>query len=94
VAVIECETAESEDVVKDAVPCALKVMTPSVVAPSVNVTVPVGVPVLVETVAVNVTDWPDTAGLTDETRAVVVPFFTTDWLSGVDVLALKLASPE
>ena len=42
---------------------------PSVVVPSLNVTVPVGVPApgaLTVTVAVNVTDWPKTDGLADE----------------------------
>ena len=39
-----------------------------VVLVSVNVTVPVGVtdPVAGDTVAVNVTDWPDTDGLADD----------------------------
>jgi hypothetical protein len=97
VAVIECEATESEDVVKVATPEPFRATTPSVVAPSVNVTLPVGIPVLgalAETAAVNVTDWPDTAGLTDESKAVVVPSFTIDWVSAVDALVLKLASPE
>ena len=45
----------------------------SVVVPSVNLTVPVGTlvpaPVIV---AVNVMDWPEVEGLTDEVTAVVV----------------------
>jgi hypothetical protein len=51
-------------------------LVPSVVAPSKNVTVPVGVPVaggLTVTVAVKVTDWPNTDGFVDEASVVVVP---------------------
>ena len=43
---------------KVAVPEPLSVAVPSVVAPSMNVTTPVGTPVAADTVAVNVTDWP------------------------------------
>jgi len=67
---------------------------PSVVAPSLNVTVPVGVPVLaVEaslTVAVNVTDCPKTDGSGEEPSAVVVFAVLTVWETGGLVLALKL----
>ena len=48
---------------------------PSVLLPSLKVTVPVGVPepgVLAVTVAVKVTDWPDLEGLSEETTIVVV----------------------
>ena len=51
------------------------VPVPSVVAPSRNVTVPVGVPVpggTTATVAVNVTDCPNTDGLADDATVVVV----------------------
>ena len=53
---------------------------PMIVAPSLNVTVPVGVPEPGETaatVAVNVTDAPDALGLALEVRVVVV----LDWLT-------------
>ena len=46
-----------------------------VVVPSLNVTVPAGVPSpgeLAVTIAVKVTDWPTTDGLADEVTAVVV----------------------
>ena len=75
-------------VVKVATP-PLSVPVPSVVEPSLNVTVPVGVPApgdVAVTVAVNVTDWPNTDGLTDETSAVVVASWLTTWLVAVDVL--------
>lgn len=45
---------------------------PSVAAPSVNVTVPVGVPDADATCAVSVTDWPTTDGLFDAARVVAV----------------------
>ena len=51
------------------------VPVPSVVAPSLKVTVPVGEPApgaVTLTVAVNVTDWPETEGLTEEATVVVV----------------------
>ncbi len=41
-------------------------------APSLNVTVPALTVAPLETVAVNVTDWPKVDGLTDEVSAVVV----------------------
>jgi hypothetical protein len=46
----------------------LKVAVPSVEAPSRNVTLPVGIPVLgatALTVAVKVTDWPNTDGFAE-----------------------------
>src|SRR5438093_9233709 len=52
----------SDDVVKVAWPDAFSVPVPSVVAPSLNVTVPVGTPPAEVTVAVNVTDPPGTEG--------------------------------
>ena len=64
------------DVETLAVPPALSVCgVPMVVAPSLNVTVPPGVPVAgatVATVAVKVTDWPNTDGLAGEAVTVVV----------------------
>src|SRR5262249_59299478 len=50
------------------------VPVPNVVAPSLKVTVPVGVPApgaVALTVAVKVTPWPDTEGLSEEVTAVV-----------------------
>ncbi len=51
---------------------AAKVALPITVAPSLKVTVPVGVPALLATVAVNVTACPTLLGLADEDRAVLV----------------------
>jgi len=74
-------------------PDALSAPVPSVVAPSLKVTLPVGVPAAVEvTVAVKVTDWPLADGFTEEVSAVdVVPF--TVCVSTDEVLPAKLVSP-
>jgi hypothetical protein len=72
-AVIECAAALSDDVVKLAVP-PLTGSVPSTVAPSLNVTVPVGeLPV---TVAVNVTACPAWLGLREEVSVVAVGLVT------------------
>ena len=64
--------------------------------PSWKVTVPVGVPApggLAVTVAVKVTLWPETEGLTEELSAVVVASWLMVWVSAAEVLVRKLASP-
>jgi hypothetical protein len=59
-----------------------------------NVTMPVGVPPYCpETVAVNVTIWPMTEGLTDDVTAVKVVALDTLCDTTVEVLPVKLASP-
>ena len=66
-----------------------------VLRPSLKVTVPVGVPppaLFAVTVAVKVTDCPDTDGLAEELTNVVVLYFTV-WVTLDDVLPVKLASP-
>lgn len=60
----------SDDVVKVASPLALSVPVPSTVAPSLNVTVPVGESPV--TFAVNVTDCPTWLGFNDEVSVKVV----------------------
>ena len=50
----------------------LSVPVPSVVAPSLKVTVPVGVPPVEVTVAVNVTAAPNVEGFRDEANAVAL----------------------
>ena len=55
VAVIECDPAVSNDVLKAVAP-AFSMPVPIEAVPSKNVTVPVGVPPVPVTVAVNVTD--------------------------------------
>ena len=66
---IECEPGARLTGVRVAVPPD-NVPVPSVVDPSLNVTVPVAL--LGETAAVNVTGWPNTEGLTDEETVVLV----------------------
>ena len=61
-------------------PLTLRGPLPMVVAPSLNVTVPVGKPApsaVGDTVALSVTFWPKTEGLADETSTVAV----NDWLT-------------
>src|SRR6266496_4732116 len=88
---MECEPAVSEEVVKVALPEALSVPEPSVVAPSLNVTVPVGVTpgTAAVIVAVKVTDWPEHDGLSEETRAEAVSDLMTVCVNTGDVLPLK-----
>ena len=79
-AVMECPATESDDVANVACPAPFSVPVPIVVAPSLNVTVPVAVPEPGETaatVAVNVTDWPKTEGFWEEVTVVVVPAWFT-----------------
>ena len=72
---IECAAADSVEVTKVAVPL-LSAPVPKVVAPSLKVTVPVGVPAPgadAVTVAVKVTDCPKTDGLAEEETVVALP---------------------
>ena len=69
---------------------------PITVAPSRKFTVPVGLPApgaVTVTVAVNVTDCPNTDGFAEEARAVLVLALLTTWLTAVLVLVLKLTLP-
>jgi len=74
----------------------LNAPVPNVFVPSLKVTVPVGVPTPGETaltVAVNVTDWPDTDGFTEEATAVALLAWFTVCVRVDEVLAMKLPSP-
>ena len=86
---------ESKLVVNVARPEPLSVPVPSVVAPSLKVTVPVGVtePDTWVTVAVNVTLWPHTVGFVEAITAVVLLAFVTVWVMAVEAFALKFVSP-
>src|SRR5258707_4769823 len=67
--------AAAKLVVNVAVPPGPTATVPRTTLPSWNVTLPVGVPepgATAATVAVKVTAWPGTAGLTDDARATVV----------------------
>ena len=67
------EPVASADVLKAACPeLSTATFEASTVLPSVKVTVPTGTPEPEVTVAVNVTDWPNTDGLGEELTVVVV----------------------
>src|SRR6058998_3627851 len=95
---MECDPTLSEDVVQVARPLLLRerlLQLVMAVPPSLKVTFPVGVPepgLLAVTVAVKVTDCPNTDGLAEELADVVVPYFTV-CVSLEEVLPLKFASP-
>ena len=69
------------------------VTEPRDIVPFLKVTVPVGVRTKPVTVAVNVTDWPNALGLTDDMTAVVVKPTVTFCVNGDEVLVVKLVSP-
>lgn len=97
-ALIEWVPAASEEVENVATPDALSVPVPRVVEPSLNVTIPVGVPMLpaaFDTVAVNVTCCPVVAALGAAVTAVIVSATVTISVTiAVEVLPRKLVSPE
>ena len=68
----------------------------SVVAPSLNTTLPVGVPVpgaTADTDAVKVTGWPNTDGDPDDEMTLAVPIWLATSEMVFDVLPVKVASP-
>ena len=67
-----------------------------VVGPSVNVTVPLAAlpvlgPVVIVTVAVNVTAWPNTDGFTEDVSAVSLAASMTAWSSESVLVAIPVA---
>src|SRR5258707_15205402 len=80
-------------------PAVLSVPWPRLVAPSENVTTPVGVATavlpgaLIVTVAVKVTACPDADGLAEEATTVLVPALPTVWFS-VPLLPLRSQAPR
>ena len=93
---MECAPAARAVVVKVAWPAARVTGAPRLVTPSLNCTVPVGVPEPEVTVAVKLTDWPtvDGFGPAERTNAVAVAAWVTWWATAPDVLVAKLESPE
>lgn len=89
---IECAPTVSELVVNVATPEPFNVPVPRVVAPSLNVTVPVGVPEAAATVAVNVTGEPTVDGFALEVRVVVV-LCVTVCVKTADVLVTSSVAP-
>src|SRR6516165_5877878 len=89
--------AAAKLVVNVAVPSRPTAAVPSTTLPSLNVTVPVGVPApgaTAATVAVKVTAWPVTAGLTDDPRVSVVAAGLTVTVAAAEVLAAKPLTPK
>jgi hypothetical protein len=89
----------SVEVVKVAWPDAMVTLAARVVAPSVKVTVPLGVPVPGATaaaVAVKVTVWPTYEGLGEELTVVLLEALFTTWglAESLPELVRKLLSPE
>src|SRR5712691_856865 len=86
----------SVEVFRAAVPPVSVTAVPRLLAPSLNWTVPVGVPAPGETaltVAVKVRLSPDTDGFSDDAMAVVVDALPTTWLKAAEVLVAKAVSP-
>ena len=93
-AVIECTALLKVEIVNVADALEFREPVPKVVLPSLNVTVPVGVPdVAGFTLAVNVTLWPNVEGLIEEVSVVVEPALFTVCVSTGDVLPVKFALP-
>jgi len=93
---MEWPPTDNAEVLSVATPEPSSIPVPSVVEPSMNVTVPVGTPepgALAATVAVNVTDCPKTEGMADDETELVVADWFTDCDSVEDVLVAKFASP-
>ena len=85
--------ADKLDVLKLVWPAPFSTPMPMLVPPSLNVTVPLGVPLPLVTVAVKVTAWASPEGFREEDSVVEVATPFTVWLRAVEVLAAKLASP-
>jgi len=94
-AVIECVPTERLLIGNVATPLPFMADVPMVVAPSLNVTDPVGVPapVTTVTVAVKVVDCPYVEGFTEEVRAVAVVAWLMTCESGVELEREKFVSP-
>src|SRR5947208_1899676 len=89
---MECVATERAEVLKVACRLPLSVAVPSVVLPSLKVTEPVGEPApgaINVTVAVKVTDWPETDGLAELLTDVVVLALLTE-TEAVPVLLLSV----
>jgi hypothetical protein len=89
--VIACDATLSVDVEHPALPLLNATFVQIAVAPSLNVTEPLGDwPV---TVAVNVTFWPNVDGLADEPSAVLLVALLTTCVTVFDVDVALLPSP-
>ena len=68
---MEWEATDSLDVLNVATPLPSNLAAPSVIVPSLKVTIPVGVALDEVTIAVKVTDWPKVDGLIDDVNVVL-----------------------
>jgi hypothetical protein len=75
-----------------AVPVVSRTPLPNTVEPYLNVTVPVGVPALELTTAVNVTVCPTVEGFGDELNVMTVAVLLTTWINDPELEA-RVASP-
>jgi hypothetical protein len=92
--VIECVPTVSNDVAKVATPLLFNVPVPSVVAPSWKVTLPVGVPEVLDViVAVKVTGAPLDVEAAELTNAAEVAAGVMVCVTAADVLPAKFALP-
>src|SRR5689334_10539590 len=94
-AVTSWSPTDNAAVLSVAAPALSSWTTPMLVVPSKNSTDPAGVavPASAVTVAVKVTDWPDTDGFGDASRAVVVDTAPTLWVAASASDPWKPASP-
>ncbi len=90
---MECAPTAREAVVSVAMPEESSVPVPRLLAPSRNVTVPVGMPAGELTVAVKVTGWPKTLGFAEEIAVTVVAALFTVCDNGEELLGSKFVSP-
>ena len=96
---MECAPTLSVVVAKVAWPAVRVTGAPRLVTPSLNCTVPEGVPEPEVTVAVKLTDWPVTDGFGPAERTTEVDVgvrvgASTWWATAADVLVAKVTSPE
>ena len=90
---MECAPTAREAVVSVAMPKESSAPVPRLVAPSRNVTVPVGMPAGELTVAVKVTGWPKVDGFAEEIAVTVVAPLFTVCDNADELLGLKFVSP-
>src|SRR2546425_11411316 len=90
---MECAPTARDAVVSVAMPEESSVPVPRLVAPSRNVTVPVGMPAGELTVAVKVTGWPKAVGFAEEIAVIVVAPLFTVCDKADELLGLAFVSP-
>jgi hypothetical protein len=88
-----CEPGANEAVERIADPVMSRIAVPITPAPSLKVTVPLGVPATEVTVAVNTIVCPAAAGLVDEVSVVVVGLRLTICVRAAETLARVPLSP-